>query len=211
MTGIDFYAVLGVAPDASPDEIRRAYRHRARSLHPDVAGPASEEEFKRVGHAYEVLSQPEERTRYDAWLACEVGAEAAAAPRWEIASRWSLAGLGVLWLHGIGAADNRGGHHLVMLGASYLFIYFGAPLAVLLVLRSNLRMGQDRAPRTIVMGLVLAVALVFAGGTVGGSVGEAIASWAGGVVLAFLLLCGIAVLTPLGAMLVAVLGRRRTR
>jgi molecular chaperone DnaJ len=64
----DLYDVLGVARDASPDEIKRAYRKLARELHPDVsADPATEERFKEVTGAYEILSDPQKRQRYDAF------------------------------------------------------------------------------------------------------------------------------------------------
>ncbi len=59
----DLYEVLGVSRDASGDEIKRAYRKQARSLHPDVGG--DEQEFKALTHAYEVLSDPQRRARYD--------------------------------------------------------------------------------------------------------------------------------------------------
>jgi curved DNA-binding protein len=62
----DFYEVLGVARDASPEEIQRAYRRQARRIHPDVnADPAAEERFKELTAAYEVLSDPVRRARYD--------------------------------------------------------------------------------------------------------------------------------------------------
>lgn len=59
----DLYAVLGVAQDATADEIKRAYRRRARESHPDAGG--DEEVFKRVTHAHQVLSDPNRRARYD--------------------------------------------------------------------------------------------------------------------------------------------------
>lgn len=64
----DSYAVLGVSRDADQSEIQRAYRRLARTLHPDVnKDPDAEERFKELSEAYDVLSDPEQRKRYDAF------------------------------------------------------------------------------------------------------------------------------------------------
>ena len=62
----DYYEVMGVSRDASQDDIKKAYRKLARKYHPDVSDAAdSEEKFKELGEAYEVLKDPEKRAAYD--------------------------------------------------------------------------------------------------------------------------------------------------
>src|ERR1700728_2389075 len=65
--GLDLYGLLEVAHDASDEDIKRAYRRKARELHPDANGgdAAAEARFKEVSLAYEVLRDPERRARYD--------------------------------------------------------------------------------------------------------------------------------------------------
>lgn len=63
------YDELGVGPSASADDLRQAYRRRARVLHPDVhPGPGGEEAMRRLNQAWAVLGDPEARRRYDASL-----------------------------------------------------------------------------------------------------------------------------------------------
>jgi curved DNA-binding protein len=68
MADRDFYQILGVPRTASQDDIQRAYRKLARENHPDVnADPGAEDRFKDISEAYNVLSDPQTRRRYDAF------------------------------------------------------------------------------------------------------------------------------------------------
>lgn len=62
----DLYGDLGVQPNASADDVKRAFRARAKTHHPDAGGDA--ERYKTLSFAYAVLSDPEKRSQYDAML-----------------------------------------------------------------------------------------------------------------------------------------------
>lgn len=80
----DYYEVLGVPRDASPKDIRSAFRKLARKYHPDVNpnNPDAESKFKEINEAHEVLSDPEKRAKYDRY-----GREWAQYEAWERAGR----------------------------------------------------------------------------------------------------------------------------
>jgi molecular chaperone DnaJ len=80
----DYYAMLKVRRDATQDEVKRAYRRLARELHPDVnPDPETQERFKEITQAYEVLSDTDKRRMYDMGMdpfASTAGAGAGASP-----------------------------------------------------------------------------------------------------------------------------------
>jgi curved DNA-binding protein len=110
MADRDFYEVLGVSRSASQDEIQRAYRKLARTYHPDVnKDPEAEERFKDVSEAYDVLSDPDLRRRYDAF-----GPDFRRVPDDVDPQMWRRAGAGAAGARagagtGAGAARGRGG------------------------------------------------------------------------------------------------------
>jgi DnaJ-class molecular chaperone len=71
------YETLGVAPNASQDDIRRAYRKAAKETHPDLnpGKPEAEDRFKEINAAYDIIGDPDKRKRYDAGEIDETGAE----------------------------------------------------------------------------------------------------------------------------------------
>jgi DnaJ-class molecular chaperone len=86
----DYYEVLGVARDATPEAIKKAYRALARKYHPDVnpGDKTAEQHFKEVQQAYDILSDQEKRARYDRFGHAAFEGMAAAGPRTS-ASEWT--------------------------------------------------------------------------------------------------------------------------
>jgi curved DNA-binding protein len=102
----DFYQILGVPPDASQDDIQRAYRKLARTYHPDVnKDPGAEDRFKEVSEAYDVLSDSDTRRRYDAF-----GRDFRQVPEGVDPETWrrARAGAGAGAGAGVGAGAGRG-------------------------------------------------------------------------------------------------------
>ncbi len=62
-----YYEILGIGKDASPEEVKKAYRRLAFKFHPDknTGDKGSEEKFKEISEAYEILSNPDKRATYD--------------------------------------------------------------------------------------------------------------------------------------------------
>ena len=93
----DYYRVLGVARDAKPDEIKKAYRKKAREYHPDLSsGADTEAKFKEVNEAYEVLGDKERRATYDQMGQGPMGGQGPSqgAPGWDGGYQFSTGGFG---------------------------------------------------------------------------------------------------------------------
>ena len=70
MSKKDFYEILGVSKNASPEEIKKAYRKKAIEFHPDKnpGNKQAEENFKTAAEAYEVLSDADKKAKYDQYV-----------------------------------------------------------------------------------------------------------------------------------------------
>lgn len=80
----DYYAILGVARDASADHIKKAYRKLARKYHPDVSKEKNaEEKFKEVAEAYETLKEADKRAAYDRLGSYQPGQDFRPPPDWQ--------------------------------------------------------------------------------------------------------------------------------
>lgn len=98
----DYYETLGVARDASAEDIKLSYRKLARKFHPDVSKePDAEARFKEVGEAYEVLKDPEKRAAYDAIGQRSGGEDFRPPPDWDAGYEFHGGGSG---------ADGFGAH-----------------------------------------------------------------------------------------------------
>ena len=105
----DYYDLLGVARDADPDTLKRAYRRLARQYHPDInKDPGAEDRFKEIGRAYEVLSDPQTRARYDQFGEAGLGG-AAGGGMPDMGDMGGFADLFETFFSGFGGAAGGGG------------------------------------------------------------------------------------------------------
>ncbi len=103
----DYYELLGVSKDADGDTLKRAYRRLARQYHPDInKDPGAEDRFKEIGRAYEVLSDPQTRGRYDQFGEAGLGG-AGGMP--DVGDMGGFADLFETFFSGFGGAGGSGG------------------------------------------------------------------------------------------------------
>jgi molecular chaperone DnaJ len=108
----DYYEILGVSRDSEKEDIKQAYRRLARKYHPDVnKETGAEERFKEINLAYEVLSEPETRARYDRFGEAGVGTAAGAGGYQDFGDMGGIADIFETFFSGFGgaAAGQQGG------------------------------------------------------------------------------------------------------
>ena len=106
----DFYQILGVSRDADADTLKKAYRKLARQYHPDVnKEPGAEDKFKEIGKAYEALSDPETRARYDQFGEAGLGGAAGMPDMGDMGDMGGFADLFETFFNGFGGQNPQGG------------------------------------------------------------------------------------------------------
>ena len=105
----DYYEILGVARNADADELKQAYRRLARKYHPDVnKAPEAEDRFKEINTAYEALSEPEMRARYDRFGEAGVSASAGAGGYQDFSDMGGIADIFESFFGGFGGGGAAG-------------------------------------------------------------------------------------------------------
>ena len=125
----DYYKVIGVARDATADEIRKAYRKLARKYHPDVSKePDADERMKEINEAYAVLSDTEKRAAYDQLgSGYQAGQDFRPPPGWDSGFEFSGAGPSAgeaadfsdFFAELFGRMNGGGGHHFQHAGGGF--------------------------------------------------------------------------------------------
>jgi molecular chaperone DnaJ len=107
----DYYEILGVSRNADADELKQSYRRLARKYHPDVnKEPEAEERFKEISQAYEVLSEPEMRARYDRFGEAGVSSSASAGGYQDFSDMGGIADIFESFFGGFGGAGLSGSY-----------------------------------------------------------------------------------------------------